>query len=512
MFSKEDIDLIRSSPSTYGKLAYVKEHWPKEFEEINQLDIKPWYKRLYNYIYPDHPTTCPVCGAPLKYRSFKDGYGMYCSVKCVAVSELTKQKVRDTCLRKYGVEYISQVEEFKDKAKETCLKHYGVKNALQSKEIREKGKKTLMEKYGSEYALQSKEIREKGKKTLMEKYGVGNYSKTNEFLQLMHDVRSKKVKSRYPEIIEVLGNEMWRIECPHPECNKCNEKYFDSHYQIYKNRKTYGSEVCTRILPYQPAFSTHELTIYKWLDDIGMQYETMVRNVISPYEIDIYIPDLKIAIEVNGCYWHSDEFKHRNYHVNKWQKCCDKGIRLLQIWEDWMVKYPDKCKNLIYTCINGSENVCSDFRIDYTDSLSAYNFLNIHSLTKHIHKNDKFVGCYMGSELIGIMSIQDNNNHVTADNLCCVKISQSLIYDEFSRWLLENYKNKDVQIHICNDICDKDPFVNNGFELLSANIHPNKWYIQKNKFVRTKRASKKKFKNKEYIIYDSGSSVLVHKS
>ena len=489
MFSKEDIDLIRSSPAIYGKLAYVKEHWPEEFEEINKLDIKPWYKRLYNYIYPNHPTSCLVCGAPLKYRSFKDGYGMYCSVKCVAASELTKQKVRDTCLRKYGVEHISQVEKFKDKAKETCLKHYGVKNALQSKEIREKGKKTLLEKYG-----------------------VDSYSKTDEFRQMASIVHSRGVKTRYPEIIEVLGNEMWRIECPHSECNKCNEKYFDSHYQIYKNRKAYGSEVCTRILPYQPAFSTHELTIYKWLDDIDIQYETMVRNVISPYEIDIYIPDLRIAIEVNGCYWHSDEFKSRNYHVNKWQKCCNKGIWLLQIWEDWMVKYPDKCKNLIYTCINKSENICDDFYINYTDSLTAREFLNTHSLTKHIHKNDKFVGYYESGELIGIMSVCNNDNCADIDNLCCTKLSQTFIFDKFLRWLLENYKNKEIQIHICNDICSRDPFVNNGFEILDTDIHPNKWYIQKNKFARTKRASKKKFKNKEYIIYDSGSSILVHKS
>ena len=29
------------------------------------------------------------------------------------------------------------------------------------------------------------------------------------------------------------------------------------------------------------------------------------RNIISPYELDIYIPEKKVAIEYDGLYWHS---------------------------------------------------------------------------------------------------------------------------------------------------------------------------------------------------------------
>lgn len=71
--------------------------------------------------------------------------------------------------------------------------------------------------------------------------------------------------------------------------------------------------------------------------------ETSVRTLISPYEVDIYLPKLKTAIEFNGDYWHSDKFLKENhgmsaetYHKMKHAKCRKKGIKLLFVWEsDW---------------------------------------------------------------------------------------------------------------------------------------------------------------------------------
>ena len=63
--------------------------------------------------------------------------------------------------------------------------------------------------------------------------------------------------------------------------------------------------------------------------------ETSNRSVISPYELDIYIPELHIAIEFNGLYWHTEkQGKDKSYHYNKWKMCQEKGIQLITIWED----------------------------------------------------------------------------------------------------------------------------------------------------------------------------------
>lgn len=68
------------------------------------------------------------------------------------------------------------------------------------------------------------------------------------------------------------------------------------------------------------------------------------RKIIPPYEIDVYIPDLKIAFEFNGDYWHSDDvIRERSgisadeYHNRKVKLCADKGIDLFFVWEsEWL--------------------------------------------------------------------------------------------------------------------------------------------------------------------------------
>ena len=54
----------------------------------------------------------------------------------------------------------------------------------------------------------------------------------------------------------------------------------------------------------------------------------------------MYFPELKVGIEYNGLYWHSEEMgKDRNYHFNKSLECYDKGIRLIHVFEDeWLYK------------------------------------------------------------------------------------------------------------------------------------------------------------------------------
>jgi hypothetical protein len=62
------------------------------------------------------------------------------------------------------------------------------------------------------------------------------------------------------------------------------------------------------------------------------------KSVLGGKELDIYIPDLKLAIECNGIYWHSEIAgkKSKTYHLDKTESCAQKGIRLIQVFEtEW---------------------------------------------------------------------------------------------------------------------------------------------------------------------------------
>lgn len=59
------------------------------------------------------------------------------------------------------------------------------------------------------------------------------------------------------------------------------------------------------------------------------------RSILDGMELDIYIPSLAIAIEYDGCWWHSEAMgKGRSYHLKKTELCASKGIRLVHVFED----------------------------------------------------------------------------------------------------------------------------------------------------------------------------------
>ena len=63
------------------------------------------------------------------------------------------------------------------------------------------------------------------------------------------------------------------------------------------------------------------------------------RQVIPPYEIDIYLPDIKIGIEFNGTFWHSDSIKEKTYHQNKNVLAAKHKIQIIHIFEhEWINK------------------------------------------------------------------------------------------------------------------------------------------------------------------------------
>ena len=58
------------------------------------------------------------------------------------------------------------------------------------------------------------------------------------------------------------------------------------------------------------------------------------KKIIYPFELDMYIPELKLAIEFNGTYFHSLlHIKNKNYHLEKSLLCREKNIRLIHVYE-----------------------------------------------------------------------------------------------------------------------------------------------------------------------------------
>lgn len=80
------------------------------------------------------------------------------------------------------------------------------------------------------------------------------------------------------------------------------------------------------------------------------------RQLIKPYELDILIPELNLAFEFNGDYWHSNDMirkRHPQFSSSKQfddfkkQECEKQGVKLFFIWEKQWVNNYDKTVNMI---------------------------------------------------------------------------------------------------------------------------------------------------------------------
>ena len=93
-----------------------------------------------------------------------------------------QEKMRQTCIRKYGVEHVANNPEFMKKREENNLKKYGVKNIMQLDEIKEKVKSTCLLRYGYTSAIKNPKVFQKQQNTNAERYGVENQFQRKELL------------------------------------------------------------------------------------------------------------------------------------------------------------------------------------------------------------------------------------------------------------------------------------------------------------------------------------------
>ena len=122
----------------------------------------------------------------------------------------------------------------------------------------------------------------------------------------------------------------------------------DEHGDVYENRDTINNGRLGTPCPYckSKAPSTPELELVEFIRS-HMQCLQGDRKIIAPRELDVVIPNISLAIEFCGLYWHSDAKLPKDYHLTKLLAAQSKGYRLLQIFEDeWLTK-KDICKAVI---------------------------------------------------------------------------------------------------------------------------------------------------------------------
>lgn len=132
------------------------------------------------------------------------------------------------------------------------------------------------------------------------------------------------------------------------------------------------------------------------------------RSILGKQELDIYIPDKNLAIEVNGVYWHSDLYKDKLYHQNKTINCIRKGIRLIHIFEDEWADTEKRTK--IISIIKSALGLYStklgarECEVKLIEFKTAKEFLDKYHIQGGGAVSKINIGCYKGDKLVGVMT------------------------------------------------------------------------------------------------------------
>lgn len=414
-------------------------------EEYDFVENRQRYWHIKNNIY--EYVKCE-CGDRLKKWHKSKGY-VCCSRKCANKKSLATFK------NKTGMDNPMHSKKVINKVIKTNNKRYGSNSYLNSS--------LFKKEMGFDNPMHDDNIVSKRKKAIRKKYNVDHTSKVPEVKEKISNriksMRDYLVKANIKSCIKKYGVPNGMKAKIHIEdkltsdIHKYGEKYntdrfllinysfnkfifYDKKYSetfeiakgTYKHRKSRGAEISTIKNPINETKSFGENQIIEF---IRQQYKGRIlthnKDIIQPQELDIYLPDLKLAIESNGLYWHSEKFKHKNYHKEKSNLCESESIQLLHVWEDdWFYK-----QNIIKSIISGylskhTRIYARKCKIVELKAKECRNFVD-NSHIQGFVPTTKYYGLYYEDELVQVMSFRKTSENNWEISRLCSKLNIQVV-------------------------------------------------------------------------------------
>ena len=356
--------------------------------------------------------------------------------------------------------------------KHTCLELYGVDSSAKVADIQAKQKATVKAKYGAENIMQTDTGKKRLQKTMMERYGVPCN------LMARDDVYDFS-KRCYDAL---MGDNVWvRVLKKLAQDKKVSYDMLYKEYPLYRRdfilsmqvsdhietlckvwkkvgrgvikyptntffkmpvvmASTFLNEYAKKGLISLPSNfncfkSQYELMVANYLDSLGVKYEVNNRSVLGGKEIDFYIPDKKVGIEINPSVSHNSNKYAKNrgrlfgskeelYHYDKYKAAAKAGIVLLQLFEydlnpeqfDKKTKYLLKQKLCGYDGkVYARKTVVYEAKRDVRTKCIV--FLNDYHLQGSATATKYFAMEYCG-ELVGVASFKQHKGYVELKRLC----------------------------------------------------------------------------------------------
>lgn len=359
-------------------------------------DNKPIAELAYNAVNPADTSVCQYNNNK-KFAGFNQGY-RFCgtTVNCQCAKESVSTKV-STAKSKYTAETKTAIQE---KRKQTTKNKYGVENVGQTTNARTKHSQT----YNNPDRVAT--ITQQVAQTKIKKYGNKHYNNSTKIKETWQQRNTDYWQDRFPDKdIQTLMSVEQLTELYNKFTPSEIAKQLNVHIQtVYRYLNQHQIRT-----PYQ---SSLELEMIRELANLGVtNIVTGSRKLISNNrQIDIFLPDFNLAIEMNGVYWHHDLMPNINkhYHREKFLLAEQNGIQLITIfsnlWEDLHIK--QKLLDMIASKIGKDSRPCVYARktlVTKVSSQVAQDFYNKNHIQGHTPATWHY-GLTYKDEIVAIMS------------------------------------------------------------------------------------------------------------
>lgn len=202
-------------------------------------------------------------------------------------------------------------------------------------------------------------------------------------------------------------------------CRSEFERGAPKEYQVAQKRKILD-EICP---PKMQGTSLAEIELLEFLQKLNSDFKT--RRFANDYELDCYSESLKLGVEYNGFYWHSEANRGRSYHRAKTQYFENMGIRVIHVWEDEWKNRKEQVKDFLRSacgknCVRIGARKCV-FRAIEKDV--ARKFLDNTHIQGGLRNISVAIGCFYSGKLIGVATFgahHRNNNDTVLNRFACL--------------------------------------------------------------------------------------------
>lgn len=203
------------------------------------------------------------------------------------------------------------------------------------------------------------------------------------------------------------------------------------------------------------------------------------RKIIGPLELDIVVPEKKIAIEYCGNYWHSELFRDKNYHQSKHELCRDAGCQLITIFEDEWIGKQDIVKSMLRSKLGMNTDAGVHARKTVTKRLSAAergNFLNEY----HIQGDTRLsisIGLQFNGDIVAVMGLKRRHEegiYELSRFATSTKVKGG--FTKLLSYFKKNYEWKQIITFADLRYSSGDLYYKSGFQL-DAELRPDYSYV-----------------------------------